>query len=1848
MFEVTLNSGSFVPDAGRPLQVTELSAVDIGSTTGYLIASSIPDSIDLVTDGNTGRASFNVMIDNDGIYRGWGQVRVSLADGVEYTASTTESENTLEVVIEEDEMSTRDISISAFPQSVVEGDPFTITLTADEAVPTGQSINIELEVVGDPAEFYDSYSTPIEINDSSTSTNVTINTADSTNHTTNGTISIKVIRGDQYEPETTTATVVNVLAKETLPKVSIVDPTPAMIEEGETAQFTVNAMNPDPTEEISVSIEVSQGSGEDFLTSTNPNTVRLVNGTGIVEVNTTPDKVDENNGTITVTLQSDPLNTDPTMDATYLLGNKTTASISVLDNDDPDTSKPSVTISGPANAEEGDTLTYTVTADPAPAAGTSISVRVRITETGSYLTDSAPVNAPRVEPVMVDDSGIGEFMLTTMHDAVDEENAEIIARIIMEDSATKTYSIGQTPLRVTDIVDNDDDALPQINITPNAATVTETAPPAELAKAIFTVTATAVGGSTSAVAVTLIVSQEGNFLANAAGERPIDVTPGTPYPHEETIANDDSVEDDGKIIVRIKSSNNYSVGANAVAEIVVNDDDGLPVITFDTRTFMGNEGNPPASGAPDTPVTLTLNVGLSKATSDPVAVNYTIGDDTDSATWNDDYTATNRSDTVNFAPNDTTEKPISITVTKDVLYEENEELTVTFSLSSGSNPVVRLPANPVATGRINNDDDKPTVSIADNSGVEGNPGDNNDIQFTVTLSEPAGVDVKVNYETTDGTATAGVDYTGVPIDPSDLNASKGELIIPASDNSGSNTNMSGTFDIDVTGDNMNEQDETFTVTISTPSDANATLGNPAMATGTIVSDDLRAFVIADGMITEGNSGDTDTDMTFAVTLSSGNTDQVETVKYRTVANTARADDDFIAPTTDNTLIFTPNTNTAKSQNITIKIVGDDVFELEETFTVELFDNDTTRTILLDDTATGTITDNDAEVASTIGVTAKNLAVTEGDRVEFEFTSNPELAQNLPIKVSFTKVGNFLTSDPTTTKMITIPANTSLTTKYLYPLTTKTANSDIEVDGAVTLTIQPDTTNNTYAVHGTESSATVRIEDFNTPTGVSVLAISDDAVTEGEMAQFEIKAKTSDTTERDVNISVDDGTANFLDSSDRGTRTVKIPTNNRALVLDVPIASDGTFETNGNITVTIEDPSVSSAFQYTISSKNSASVSVYDNDAPGTTADPSMGISIIAVSSPVTEAANTFAEFQVIAKSVSNSIERTIKVRVDNAIGDDFIDPNQDATPNHNFDSQTNIFEVLIPISARFGLLRVKIHEDSKNEDNGSIMATVVNGTGYTPADSNTTATIAIHDNDDEVPVLSISSSAADNGVTEGLSFSFVVTADAPISGGSALTFLKPFLMTDQPSDASNPISPSIVETTFEIADGQREATFTVNLADNGDVTASDSVNIIVRLREDDHYDTSDRDSINVRVKDNDTPSASKPIATLFSVVNYATKSGKLLFLVSLSPPPAVDTDVVVDVEHRNAQNGGLTTLKETVMLSPTRYARTFEFDYQGSGSQGFASPDNVVATIREGENYVLSNESINRTRSLLMLNELPVLSLSEIDSVNEADGKFKFKVISNYKPQTGFPITINPIGFNQLSVMDANSEAPQYAPQIITDPIQITNSSADNSVEVEVTFTKDANYERWDHLTIALVDGAEFTADPNANSRRVLIIEEQTSSREISISAPQSVVEGDDFEITLTASEALSAGESIDIELEVVGNPVEFYESHSTSITIDDSSPSTKATIMTGDSTTHTDNGTISVKVLRGNQYEPATPDATVVNVLAKETLPKVTIADPSPAMITEGTTAMFAVTASSPTPSGTTVVAVMGFPRQW
>ena len=141
---------------------------------------------------------------------------------------------------------------------------------------------------------------------------------------------------------------------------------------------------------------------------------------------------------------------------------------------------------------------------------------------------------------------------------------------------------------------------------------------------------------------------------------------------------------------------------------------------------------------------------------------------------------------------------------------------------------------------ITNNDTKPGITIAPASAPEGDTG-SADMTFTVTLAKAVTEAVTINYATSDGTAIAGQDYTAV---------SNGSVTIAAG-------NTTAEFTVSMTGDETDELDETFNVTISMPEpepDLNGggsgepvaaiSGGDTAAAAGTILDDDPAVVTVA--------------------------------------------------------------------------------------------------------------------------------------------------------------------------------------------------------------------------------------------------------------------------------------------------------------------------------------------------------------------------------------------------------------------------------------------------------------------------------------------------------------------------------------------------------------------------------------------------------------------------------------------------------------------------------------------------------------------------------------------------------------------------------------------------------------------------------------------------------------------------------------------------------------------------------------------------------------------------------------------------------------------------------------------
>ncbi|MFN8445323.1 MAG: Calx-beta domain-containing protein [Caldilineaceae bacterium] len=109
------------------------------------------------------------------------------------------------------------------------------------------------------------------------------------------------------------------------------------------------------------------------------------------------------------------------------------------------------------------------------------------------------------------------------------------------------------------------------------------------------------------------------------------------------------------------------------------------------------------------------------------------------------------------------------------------------------------------------------IAISDASGNEGNSGSST-ILFNVTLDMTSATPITVKYTTSDGSATAGSDYS----------SSSGTLTFAPGV-------TSQTISVTVNGDTQVENDETFSVSLSAPTNA---IIQDGQATGTILNDDV--------------------------------------------------------------------------------------------------------------------------------------------------------------------------------------------------------------------------------------------------------------------------------------------------------------------------------------------------------------------------------------------------------------------------------------------------------------------------------------------------------------------------------------------------------------------------------------------------------------------------------------------------------------------------------------------------------------------------------------------------------------------------------------------------------------------------------------------------------------------------------------------------------------------------------------------------------------------------------------------------------------------------------------------------
>ena len=247
------------------------------------------------------------------------------------------------------------------------------------------------------------------------------------------------------------------------------------------------------------------------------------------------------------------------------------------------------------------------------------------------------------------------------------------------------------------------------------------------------------------------------------------------------------------------------------------------------------------------------------------------------------------------------------------------------------------------------------------------------VDFVLSLSFAPKEQVTVKYATSDGTATAGEDYT----------STSGTVTFAIGE-------KSKTISVPVTSDVLVEANETFTVKLS---DVKSAILVDDLATGTISNDDLGPdiSISASGdnfKVAEGDSGDRK--LNFTVSLSTLSEQEI-TVNYATTAFTANNGADFLGASGQ--LTFAPK---EKTKTIEVLIRGDKTDENDETFGLTL--SSATNAQIKGGAATATILDDDAAPS----IAARDISVVEGNSgtTSAIFTFTLSTASSFPISFDY--------------------------------------------------------------------------------------------------------------------------------------------------------------------------------------------------------------------------------------------------------------------------------------------------------------------------------------------------------------------------------------------------------------------------------------------------------------------------------------------------------------------------------------------------------------------------------------------------------------------------------------------------------------------------------------------------------------------------------------------------------------------------------------------------------------------------------------------------------------------------------
>ena len=793
--DYTTTSGTLEFQAGdtsKTIEVTTLEdSLNEADETYTLTLTSVtgPDGVSLGTSSATGTIE-----DDDPVSAALGTYTEEVAEGDDatYEVNLTGGTSTAEVVVNY-AMDTSSTATTGTDYTAPSGK---LTITAGESSGTITIATLDNDGVLDPGE-----TLVVKLMSASTDTR-TVTVDDTATKTTmiNDTGSVMVSLKAHTTGVEDSETKSNVQEGHSVKSEDSVeeDQEATSVEEGDTAEFIVE-LSGLVASTVTVTYGTADGTAEsgtnkDYTEASGTLEFQAGDTSKTIEVTTLEDGLNEADETYTLTL------TSVTGPDGVSLG--TSSATGTIEDDDPVSAALGTYTEEVA---EGDDATYEVNL----TGGTSTAeVVVNYAVDGSSTaTSGTDYTAPSGKLTIAAEGTSGTITIATLdNDGVLDPGETLVVNLTSASTDTRTVTVDDTATTTT-ILEEDmvTVSLAAVMVAGDDKSEVEEG---ETANFVVTLSGTVSGVVQVPYTTTNVTAESGSDKDYTAASGTLEFQAGDTSKTIEVTTLEDSLNEAAETftltLTSVTGPDGVSLGTSS-ATGTIEDDDPISAALGTTYTENVAEGD-------DATYEVTLSGGTSTA---EVVVNYAM-DGSSTATSGTDYTAP--SGTLTIAAEGTSGTITIATLDNDGVLDPGETLVVKLTSASTATRTVAVDDTATKTTTIT-DSGMVKVSVEDATASEGDA-----VGFVVELTGPVAGAVELSYATGDADDTAdsgaGNDYT----------AATGTLEFSAGD-------TSQTIAVTTLEDVVDEENETFTLTLTASNLPSGVSLDDAEATGTITDDD---------------------------------------------------------------------------------------------------------------------------------------------------------------------------------------------------------------------------------------------------------------------------------------------------------------------------------------------------------------------------------------------------------------------------------------------------------------------------------------------------------------------------------------------------------------------------------------------------------------------------------------------------------------------------------------------------------------------------------------------------------------------------------------------------------------------------------------------------------------------------------------------------------------------------------------------------------------------------------------------------------------------------------------------------